>query len=238
MKYLLTILLSTSLLCHCSLAQLGNLLKKAENAVLGGSDDLNIGSGLKEALEVGVNDAVASLSADKGYFDSAYKVLIPQEARSVTSRVSKIPGFENLENDLVKKMNEAAELAAKTAGPIFLDAIKQMSFNDAMSILTGEHNSATTYLENNSRNKLYDEFMPVIQEALDEVNARSLWESAVNAYNKVPFIKKLNPQLDDHVNHKALDGMFSLIELKEQGIREDVNLRTTPLLKEVFAQQD
>ena len=107
-----------------------------------------------------------------------------------------------------------------------------------MSILTGEQDAATRYLEGSSRESLYREFMPVIQSALDEVNARSLWESAVNTYNKVPFTKKLNPELDDHVNQKALDGMFSLIEQKESGIREDVNLRTTPLLKEVFAQQD
>ena len=84
----------------------------------------------------------------------------------------------------------------------------------------------------------YNEFMPVIQAALDEVDARSLWNSAVGAYNKIPFTKKLNPELDDHVNQKALDGMFSLVQKKEEGIRSDVNLRTSPLLQEVFGQQD
>ena len=102
----------------------------------------------------------------------------------------------------------------------------------------GEQDAATRYLERTSSEALYGEFMPIIQAALDEVDARSLWKSAVSAYNKIPFQKKLNPDLDDHVNNKALEGMFGLIEKKEEGIRSDVGLRTSPLLKEVFAQQD
>ncbi len=238
MKQLLVMISSLLIFSTASYSQFGNLLKKAEDIVKGEASTDDIGSGLKEALEIGVNDAVASLSAENGYFESPYKVLIPEEARTVTDKVSKIPGFNNIEKDLIQKMNEAAELAAKKAGPIFLNAIKQMSFKDAMSILTGEQDAATRYLEGSSRESLYQEFMPVIQSALDEVNARSLWQSAVNTYNKIPFSKKLNPELDDHVNQKALDGMFSLIEVKETGIREDVNLRTTPLLQEVFARQD
>ena len=147
------------------------------------------------------------------------------------STVSKVPGFNNV---VIKKMNEAAELAAKKAGPIFLEAIKQMSFKDATNILMGNDDAATRYLEGTSRLTLYTEFMPVIQGALDEVNARGLWKSAVDAYNKIPFKKKLNPDLDDHVNNAALDGMFGLVEVKEADIRGDVNLRTTPLLQDVF----
>jgi hypothetical protein len=149
-----------------------------------------------------------------------------------------VPGFQNIEKDLIQKMNEAAELAAKKAGPIFLNSIKQMTFADAMDILSGQEDAATRYLEKTSRQSLYAEFMPVIQTALDEVNARSLWKTAVQAYNNIPFVSKQNPDLDDHVNNKALDGMFSLIEVKEEGIRTDVSQRTSPLLKEVFAKQD
>ena len=113
-----------------------------------------------------------------------------------------------------------------------------MTINDAMNILMGDKTAATQYLESSTRQSLYGEFMPVIQSSLDEVNARSYWKSVVEAYNKIPFTKKMNPELDDHVNHKALDGMFGLIEKKEEGIRGDVSQRSSPLLKDVFAKQD
>ena len=221
-----------------SQAQFGKLLDKAKTVVSGEDESLNIGGGLKEALEVGVNEAVESLSTENGYFGSPYKILIPEEARKIVSTVSKVPGFTNVERDLLAKMNEAAEIAAKKAGPIFFEAIKQMSFQDASNILMGESDAATRYLEKTSGKALSNEFMPVIQKALDEVNARSLWKSAVDAYNKIPFQKKMNPDLDDHVNTYALKGMFDLVEKKEAGIRNDVGLRTSPLLKEVFAKQD
>ena len=222
---------------HPSQAQFGKLLDKAKS-VLSDEGELDVAGGLKEALNIGVNEAVDYLSQEDGYFESPYKILIPEEAAKVVSTVSKVPIFSNLESDLTKKMNEAAELAAKKASPIFIAAIKNMTFEDATNILMGEQNAATQYLDNSSRQALYEEFMPVIQAALDEVDARSLWSSAVNAYNKIPFQKKLNPELDDHVNTKALDGLFSLIEVKEKGIREDVGLRTTPLLRDVFSRQD
>ena len=239
MKFLLSSLLVVFLFIPItSEAQFGKLLDKAKS-VLGEDDgDLNIGGGLKEALEVGVDGAVRSLAAENGYFDSPYKILIPEEAQKIVSTISKVPGFTNVESDLISKMNQAAELAASKAGPIFLSAIKQMTFQDATEILMGDQDAATRYLESTSRQALYNEFMPVIQAALDEVDARTIWKSAVSAYNKIPFQAEMNPELDDHVNNKALEGMFSLIEKKEMGIREDVGLRTTPLLKEVFARQD
>ena len=221
-----------------SYGQFGKLLDKAKSTLNVDDDGLDIGSGLKEALQVGVDDAVSSLSQKNGYLDSPFKVLFPKDAQKIVSTVSKIPGFTNVETDLINKMNEAAELAAKKAGPIFLDAIKQMTIKDATNILMGEQDAATSYLEGTSRNALYQEFMPVIQNALDEVDARSLWTKTVNAYNKIPLQKKLNPDLDDHVNNKALDGMFSLVKEKEEGIRNNVGMRTSPLLKEVFAKQD
>lgn len=219
-------------------AQFGKLLNKGKEMLKGASDSGDIAGGLKEALDVGVSDAVETLSTDNGYFDSPYKILIPEDARKVVSKVSKVPGFTNVESDLLEKMNQAAEIAAKKATPIFIDAIKDMSFSDATNILMGNEDAATRYLESSARKSLYAEFMPVIQSALDEVNAREYWQSAVNAYNKIPFTSDLNPELDDHVNNKALDGMFQLIQKKEEGIRSDVSLRTSPLLKEIFAKQD
>ena len=219
-------------------AQFGKkLLNKAKEVVAGESSG-NIGSGLKEALNIGVDEAVKSLSIENGYLESPYKILLPKEALKVTNKLSKVPGFQNVEKDLIAKMNQAAEIAAKKAGPIFLNSIKQMSFKDATNILMGEDDAATRYLEKTSREELYKSFLPVIQASLDEVNARSYWADAVSAYNKIPFTKDLNPELDDHVNTKALDGMFELVELKETGIRNDANLRSSPLLKEVFGKQD
>ena len=219
-------------------AQFGKLLNKAKEAVGIEDNDIDIAGGLKEALENGVGEAVTSLSAENGYFESPYKILIPEDAQKVISVVKRVPGFENVERDLIQKMNQAAEIAAKEATPIFVDAIRNMTFEDAKDILFGEDDAATVYLEGQSRTALYEKFMPVIQSSLDEVNARSYWKSVVNEYNKVPFIKKLNPELDDHVNNKALDGMFGLIEVKEEKIRKDVDERTSPLLKDVFGQLD
>lgn len=238
MRKILVVAISFFLLVTSSHAQFGDLVNKAKSIVTGDKDGLDIAGGLKEALQVGVEDAVQSLAAENGYLDSPYKILIPEDAQRIVSTVSKVPGFTNIESDLTKKMNEAAELAVKKAGPIFVDAIKQMSFKDATDILMGEQDAATRYLEGTSSKALYSEFMPIIQKALDEVNARSLWKSAVGAYNKIPLQKKMNPDLDDHVNKQALQGIFSLVEKKEAGIRKDAGLRTSPLLKEVFARQD
>ena len=102
----------------------------------------------------------------------------------------------------------------------------------------GKNDAATRYLETETRPALYSSFLPVIQSALDEVNAREYWRSVINAYNGIPFVKKANPELDDYVNNKALDGLFALIQVKEEKIRTDQSQRTTDLLKKVFGQQD
>lgn len=223
-----------------SSAQFGNILKKAENVLKGEpviSKD-EVADGLKQALDQGIAEAVDKLSADDGYLKSPYKIEIPSEATKVISKVKMVPGFENIERDLIEKMNRAAESAAKKATPIFVDAVKQISFDDALKILSGEDDAATDYLRDKSYKKLYDAFMPVIISALDEVNARDYWKKAVTAHNKLPFVKDVNPELDDHVNSKALIGMFSLIAKKEEGIRNNVDQRNTDLLKKVFSKDD
>ncbi len=211
-------------------------LKKTTRALF--NDDSNIGLGLKQALEFGVSQAVDQLSAEDGYLDSQYKILIPEQARTVISKLKYVPGFENVERDLIAKMNQAAEYAAKEATPIFVSAITDMTFDDAMNILTGEKDAATRYLDRTTRDQLYASFMPVIQNALDEVNAREYWATVVGTYNQIPFVKKVNPELDDHVNNAALNGLFGEIEKKEAGIRENQDERTTELLRNVFGRQD
>jgi len=223
-----------------STAQFGNLLDKAKKVVKGEnplSKD-EVANGLKQALDQGIEQAVDKLSAEDGYLKSQYMVEIPSEAKKVISKVKMVPGFNNVEKELILKMNRAAESAAKKATPIFVDAVKAITFEDAMNILGGKQDAATMYLKDKSYKSLYDTFMPVIQSALDEVNAREYWRSVVKAYNKLPFVKDVNPELDDHVNSKALVGLFSLIAKKEEGIRGNVDQRNTDLLRKVFGSRD
>ncbi len=236
-SFIITLVISTSQMSYGQ--GLKGLLGKAKEVVSGENSitEIEAGKGLKQALDIGVDEAVNQLSQEKGYLESPYKILLPEEADKVVKKLSLVPGFENLETNLVNKMNEAAEIAAVKAGPIFKDAILEITFDDALNILSGEEDAATRYLEQKSYQKLYDVFLPVIQGALDEVNARDLWRGAVQAYNKLPLVRDTNPELDDHVNNKALEGMFSLIETKEEGIRNNVDQRTTDLLKKVFGEK-
>lgn len=216
-------------------------LQSALGTVLGDSGALtnaDIASGLKQALEIGITEGATRLSQEDGYFKSPYKILLPEEARQITDRLQNIPGFKQVENEILQRINRGAEDAAKKAAPIFVNAIKGMSFDDALGILMGEDNAATGYLNQATSQALYNEFNPVIMESLDKFNARKYWADAVNAYNKIPFIEKANPDLDDYVTQQALKGLFSMVEKKEKDIRVNVNARTNDLLKKVFAKQD
>ena len=198
----------------------------------------DIANGLKQALNFGVDESVEFLSKDGGYYNSVYKILLPPEARKVTDKLKSIPGFGDVEEVLIRKLNQGAEDAASKAGPIFFDAIKTMSFDDAMNILMGPENAATSYLNNKTYNNLYGEFNPIIDNSLNKFNVQEYWASAVNTYNKIPFIDKVNPDLGDYVTSEALEGLFALVAKKEVGIRSDISQRTTDLLRKVFAKQD
>jgi translation elongation factor EF-G len=199
----------------------------------------DIGNGLKEALKEGVGKGVTSLSALDGYYKSAlYKILIPEDMKNVVSKLKKVPGFGNIENEIMEKMNRGAEKAAVKAKPIFVNAITSLSFSDALNILMGEKNAATQYLNTTTNEALYKEFSPVISSSLAEVGATKYWSDAVNAYNKIPLVKKANPDLTDYVTKEALKGMFGMVAEKELEIRDNPALRATDLLKKVFAKQD
>jgi len=236
-KLLFTLLIAL-LGANLAHAQLDGLIKKGQKVLnTGGLSQDEAGQGLKEALNKGIDEAVNFLSAKDGYFKSPYKILMPKEAQQVADKLKTVPGFSNVEAELTERMNRAAELAAVKAKPIFVSAIKQMTFQDALNILTGEPNAATQYLNKTTSKQLYNEFKPIIGQSLDEVNAREYWRNAVGAYNKIPFVEKTNPELDDHVTKKALEGLFGLVEKKERGIRTDVSQRDSELLKKVFAKQ-
>ena len=209
------LVLMTLTLVSCGPASLQKVLDTVSEAPL---SNLDVSNGLKEALQLGVDNSVNFLSAEDGYYKSAYKILLPDEANKVIDKLAFIPGFKNLEDELIKKVNRAAEDAAQKAGPIFLDAIKSITFDDAMNILLGDKNAATQYLDNKTYNSLYGEFKPVLNNSLNKVGALDLWTSAITKYNAIPILEDINPDLADHINTKALVGLFDLIEKKEQGI--------------------
>ncbi len=196
-------------------------------------------SGLKQALEIGIGKGSDLLSRQDGYYKSAYKILLPEEARKVTNRLQNVPGFSALEETVLEKINRGAEDAASKAKPIFVDAIKSMSIADAMGILKGDRDAATRYLERTTFEALYNEFNPVIVASLDKFNARQYWADAVNTYNRIPLIgDPVDPDLDDYVTRQALNGLFSQVAKEELNIRNNISARTTDLLRKVFAAQD
>jgi len=235
MKKLFALLMCASLMA-CDAATLQRTL----DTVLATDtlSNLDIGNGLKQALEFGVGDGAQKLSAVNGFLDSPYKILLPAEVRQVTDKLKVLPGFNLVEDEMVKLLNAAATDAAKSAKPIFVNAIKQMTFADATNILMGQNNAATNYLQRVTTEPLYTAFSPTVKTSLDRVNATDYWTKAVTAYNKIPFIKKANPDLQDYVTKQALKGMFGMVEKKEADIRTNVGSRTTDLLQKVFAKQD
>ena len=233
-KSLLIITMTLSLV-SCDPSTLQKVLDTVNDAPL---SSIDVSNGLKEALQLGVDNSVDFLSAENGYYQSAYKILLPDEANKVISKLANIPGFTKLEEEMIKKINRAAEDAAQKAGPIFLSAVRSITFDDAMDILLGNKDAATQYLHNRTYNNLYGEFKPVLDNSLNKFGALDLWTKAITKYNALPFVTDVNPDLSDHINSKALVGLFDLIEKKEQGIRSDVSQRTSSLLQKVFAKQD
>ncbi len=236
---LLLIIGATFQLAHAQFDFKKEANKVLKNNGIGGLSNEDIGNGLKEALNNGVSKGVEKLSATDGYLKSAlYKILIPEDMRNVTSQLKHVPGFENIETDIMEKMNRGAEKAAVKAKPIFTKAITSLTFADAMNILMGSKDAATQYLNRTTNQPLYNEFKPIIQSSLSEVGATKYWSDAVNAYNQIPFVKKANPNLDDYVTKEALKGLFGMVAEKELEIRNNPAIRNTDLLRKVFAKQD
>jgi len=237
MKKILAILTMSFMLVSCDPATLQRALDTV-NQTAPALTDQDVSSGLKEALSSGVSSGVDYLSAQDGYYKSIYKILLPAEAQTVVKKLKVIPGFEMVEDEIVKRINKSAELAASKAKPIFINAIKQLTFQDVWNILTGDKNAATQYLYKSSYSQLYAEFQPVIINSLNQYNALDYWTQAVTKYNSIPFVSKVNPKLENYITEKALEGLFDMVEKKELGIRQNISERTTDLLRRVFARQD
>jgi hypothetical protein len=205
---------------------------------IGAANNINIASGLKEALNNGITKQVTKLTATDGFYtNAAVKILLPEELRKVDAGLRAI-GLSSLADEGLKVLNRAAEDAVKEATPIFVSAVQNMSFNDAKSILLGNNTAATSYLQSSTSTALYAKFNPVIKNSFSKVGADKVWTNIINKYNSIPLVNKVNPDLNDYVTNQAMDGVFKMIAVEEQNIRTNISARTSPLLQSVFAMQD
>jgi len=220
-------------------AELNQIVQQTLPAILEQpTQALDIAGGLKEALNKGVTDEVSKLTQNKGFYNNALvKIALPEELQQVEQTLRKF-GLGDLADKGLIALNATAEDAVKTATPIFIDAITNMSFTDAKNILMGNNNAATTYLTNTTNKKLYDSFSPVIKNSFDKVGAADIWTDLITRYNKIPLVNNVNPNLTDYVTQKALTGVYTMIAIEEQKIRTDVKERSSTLLQKVFALQD
>ncbi|GLB53878.1 hypothetical protein NBRC110019_29190 [Neptunitalea chrysea] len=220
---------------------LGNVIDKATDAVTSGDIDLSatdIAAGLREALDKGIDEQVEKLTAENGFYkNNLVKITLPSELSKVDATLRRF-GMGDLADKGIIAMNRAAEDAVKEATPIFVDAVKGITFTDAKNILMGEDNAATSYLEAKTTTPLYEKFSPVVKESFDKVGANDIWATIISKYNSLPLTKDINPDLTDYVTQKALNGVFTMIAVEEKEIRTDLNSRTTDLLKKVFGAQD
>lgn len=199
---------------------------------------IDIGAGLKEALNNGISKQVTKLTALDGFYkNETVKILMPEELQKVDKALRKI-GLSSLADDGIKMLNRAAEDAVKESTPIFVDAVKSMSFTDAKNILMGNESAATSYLQNTTTTPLYAKFNPVIKNSFAKVGADKVWTNIINKYNTIPLVKKVNPDLTDYTTKKALEGVYKMIAVEEKNIRTNLNSRTSTLLQQVFAMQD
>jgi len=197
-----------------------------------------MGNGLKEALNNGITKQVSKLTATDGFFkNEAVKILLPEELQKVDTKLRQL-GLNKLADDGLRILNRAAEDAVKEATPIFVDAVKQMTFTDAKNILFGNESSATNYLQNTTSTALYGKFNPVIKNSFAKVGADKIWTQIITKYNSIPLVKKVNPDLTDYTTNKALEGVFKMIAVEEKDIRTNFSARTSDLLRKVFALQD
>ncbi len=212
-----------------------NSVKTSGVAGVSGLSEDEVGRGLKEALNQGVKKGVTQLNKKDGYLkDPQIKIPMPDEAKKVEDKLRAM-GQGAKVDEAIESMNRAAEDAAAGAKDIFVAAIKGMTLTDAMSILKGEDDAATKYLNKATHDELTKKFQPVIKVSLDKVGATKHWETVFGTYNKIPFISKVNPDLEEYVTEKALTGLFIQVAKEELQIREDPMARGTNLLKKVFA---
>ncbi|CAM3550531.1 DUF4197 domain-containing protein [Zobellia roscoffensis] len=234
MKKLIILFFALSLTsCH-ELQQVVNQLPQGEAGL--GNDQ--IAAGLRQALDKGIQSQVSKLTQEDGFLkNEAVKILLPEELQKVDKTLRDI-GLGSLADEGLKVLNRAAEDAVGEATPIFVDAVKGITFNDAKNILLGNDNAATQYLTSATQTQLYAKFNPVIKNSFSKVGADKIWSNLITKYNNIPLTKKVNPDLTDYVTQEALNGVYTMIAVEEKEIRNNTASRTTDLLKRVFSLQD
>ena len=214
--------------------------------------ETDIANGLKEALEVGTIKSVDLLSVENGFLgDELLKIALPPEATVITDNLKLIPGGEKFVDDVIFRLNRAAEDAVTEATPIFLIAIKSMTITDAFNILHGSDNAATEYLKSNTYTELRELFQPKVTNSLDKklignISTNDSWSILTEKYNgianslvgTVAGLQSIDIKLDDYVTLKTLDGLFIKVADEEREIRKDPLKRVTILLKKVFGELD
>jgi hypothetical protein len=237
------------LLAGC--AELLNVLQSSAGTPLPLSE-AEVVNGLKEALTTGARNAAQRLAVENGYYgNAALKILLPDEADIIVDNISRIPGGEQLLEDVVLRINRAAEDAAKDVAPIFVSSITSMTVKDAFGILNGADNAATVYLKNTTYNELFNLYKPKIQSSTEKkivgnISTKSSWETLTSKWNtiassvagKLAGFKPVNTNLDAYLTTKALTGVFMKVEEEELKIRKEVSARITPLLQRVFGSLD
>lgn len=236
LKYAFILLLSFSMTSCESVSD--NTYGALKSLLTGQLTDSNIASGLKEALSKGTEKAVSTLSRNGGYSKNGlYKLTVPEDLQKFGNTLRKI-GLGSQVDNFETKMNEAAEEACIKAGPIFIDAISDMTLDDVRNILMGSKTAATDYFHQKTSQKLKAEYFPIVKVKMEEIGLVGEYNNLMSKYNSIPFTPKVNFQLEDYVTDKALKGLFSMLAETEQDIRENPAARTSALLKRVFAEQD
>jgi hypothetical protein len=234
MKRLFLVLLIT--LSFISCAELQQISREIANS--GVISEQQIASGLQQALSKGVDEQVSKLTKQDGFYsNSLVRIGLPDELSKVESTLRRL-GLDNLADEGIKALNTTAQQAVKEATPIFLSAIQDMTFVEARTILLGDKNAATSYLKERTQAELYEKFEPIIKDNFQKVGADQIWQNVIQRYNQVPFTDQVNPNLTDYVTNEALKGVYKMIEIEEEQIRNDVMERSTELLRRVFALQD
>jgi len=204
----------------------------------GAIGNTEIAQGLREALEMGIQKQVSKLTEPDGYLkNELVKITLPEELQKVDKTLRDI-GLSSLADEGLKILNRAAEDAVGEATPIFVNAVKGITFEDAKNILLGADNAATQYLTQATEEELYQKFNPVIKNSFDKVGADQIWSNLITKYNNLPLTKKVNPDLTDYVTQEALKGVYTMIAVEEKEIRTQVSSRTSDILRKVFALQD
>ena len=213
-KKILTIVLIFNLIACAELQQVVNQFPQGGSI---GNDQ--IASGLRQALDFGIDKQVTKLTQTDGFFkNELVKILLPEELQKVDKALRDI-GLSSLADEGLKVLNRAAEDAVKEATPIFVDAVKGITFTDAKNILLGNNDAATQYLISKTETALYAKFNPVIKNSFAKVGADGIWNNLINKYNTLPFTNNVNPDLTDYVTGEALKGVYTMIAVEEKEIR-------------------